>query len=949
MSQESFAALTAVILLIAYFFYQRPQLREERAWNESALLRYSHLHLFTTTLNEIGKPQEIVERMLDRTLQALDSEIGFFLLQSPPPEDLRCWSVRGISESAMAQLSSQPMRKYLAGSGKGWDRQMVFADLRRAGSMASLERDPAFREFQSLMLAQGVKTLVAETLRSKERSYGLLWVGSRRLRTYQPGELRLLSAIGHQISATLENRYLHQVAERHQEEIKILHHVSEALSSAPDPEVQIKILRTELRGVLGSTNFSLSFRDSSGGPIETVLAFDREDAEPALEGPELVASVFRRRSPLLLTNNAPDKARLLGIKTVDPRIRTWGGVPLRFSDGSMGVLAVADFEKEYALDEEQFKFLQALAAGITVTIENARSFQREQRRARHLELLNELGRRASSLLDPRQLLRDICPQARKAFGYDQIRIETLDRKLDGLVVEAQDGYDSTILGQRSKVGRGLAGIAAETGAPILANRVKTDARYISVDSRVQSAMSIPIKVGKTVLGVITFESFRPDGFSTQDVVTLGMFADQLAIALHTARSYQSAQERAITDSLTGLKTHRYFHETLMAEWRRAPRSGRPLSVIMMDLDNFKPVNDKHGHVEGDKVLCAVARIIEARSRQSSTAARYGGDEFALLMPETTLSQAELLADRLRASLESDPYLSEHGVTASLGIATFPLHGATPEEVLRIADSGTYLAKHVGGNQVRLASLSEPSAQVEAYLGVALHRMISTGPDTFEHYLEHIQRATKGPSEEGPSLLDTVTALAFVIDAKDPYTQGHSQAVSRLASAMANQLGMSETEVEEIRLAGILHDIGKIGIPEQLLNKAARLTDEEYAIMKDHVMLGWRILSPLKAKAIERIGLMVRHHHERMDGLGYPDGLKGDMIPLGARILKIADAFDTIVSERAYQSARTIEEALGELRKGRGLMFDPHLVDFFLQSHELLVDPRAQGSSEEMVN
>ena len=303
MSPESFEALTAIILLIAYFFYQRPHLREERAWNESALLRYSHLHLFTATLNEIWKPQEMVEKMLDRTLQALDSEVGFFLLQSPSPEELRCLSVRGIPESAIAQLSSQPMLTYLAGSGKGWDRQMVFADLRFAGSMASLERDPIFREFQTFLLAQGIRTLIAETLRSKERSYGLLWIGSRKLRTYQPGELRLLSAIGHQISVTLENRYLHQDAERHHEELKILHHVSEALSSTFDPAVQIQIIRTELKGVLGSTNFSLSFRDSSGGPIETVLAFDRDDAEPGLEGPGIVEYVFQRRSPLLLAHN----------------------------------------------------------------------------------------------------------------------------------------------------------------------------------------------------------------------------------------------------------------------------------------------------------------------------------------------------------------------------------------------------------------------------------------------------------------------------------------------------------------------------------------------------------------------------------------------------------------------------------------------------------------------
>jgi diguanylate cyclase (GGDEF)-like protein/putative nucleotidyltransferase with HDIG domain len=422
------------------------------------------------------------------------------------------------------------------------------------------------------------------------------------------------------------------------------------------------------------------------------------------------------------------------------------------------------------------------------------------------------------------------------------------------------------------------------------------------------------------------------------VLTLQSLADQLALALHNARAYQSALEQAITDGLTGLKTHRYFMEALDVEWRRSTRTGRPFSVIMMDLDGFKRVNDHGGHLEGDKVLAAVAALLDARSRQSNVVARYGGDEFALLLPETNTEQAEILAERLRAALEADHFLRAHGVTASLGIATFPDHGPTQGEILSVADSGMYLAKHHSGNCVKLATLSPKPGEVGrdegllAYLDVAMKRMLSTDPGAISQYRHRLERMLRGPEGDSPSLLDTIAALAFAVEAKDPYMKDHFQKVSRLAAQIAMQAGLSEAEVEEIRLAGIVHDIGKIHVPESVLFKPTLLTAEEYEIMKSHAAWGAKILEPLKVTAIERI---VRHHHESFDGQGYPDCLRGERIPLGARIMTVADAFHAMVSARAYRAARPVEEALAELRRCRGTQFDPLVVDAFLRSIQSL--------------
>ncbi len=946
------AAICVLVWILGRWFSGRAEHRRI----ETELQRFSNLHFLTRALSATADPKSMAEQALGHTLQMVGAQEGYVLLETHAPDEGDYSSARGLSGSTLARLSSDPLRGYLASCPDRWGNLIVFTDLRRAEVSAAWQRDPLFKEFRNVFITDGIRTLVVIGYQMKDRSYGVLLVGSRSLRKFEPSEIRLMLAIGNQFSVALENRYLSKVAASHHEELKLLHRVGEALRATFDLEAQAQILQREVKELLGARDFSLAFQDAAEGRLEIVFAFEGgvRESQPMWMG--LSEYVLRTRAPLLITHNLQEEARRLGIDAVDPRIRTWAGVPIHFSDGSMAVLAVAETEREYTLDEEKFQLLQVLADEATVGIENARLFQREHRRTRHLALLNELGRKAMAILDPQELLLRICQELRLAFACEQVRVEILDPERGELLVGAQEGYGEEFVGRRFSLGEGLSGIAAESGEPVLANSVEKDNRYVPFDARVRSALSLPLKYRTGLLGVLTLESYRENNFSPQDMLTLQTLADEFAIALHNARAYQMAQEQAVTDSLTGLKTHRYFMETLDAEWRRATRSGQPFSVIMMDLDGFKQVNDRRGHLEGDKVLTVVARLLKARLRQFNVVARYGGDEFAILMPEGPTEQAEILAERLRSSLVPDPYLSSHGLTASFGIATFPANGATPEEILRVADAGMYLAKHEKGNRVRVASVPAPAVSaewekqlLEAYLGVTVKRIFSTGPEAFEQYLQRFEHAAHDSDRESPSLLDTVTALAFTIDAKDRYTQGHSQAVSRLAAQIARQLGMSQADVEEIRLAGILHDIGKIGVPESVLNKPSRLSDEEYRTMKGHAALGEKILEPLRVKTIERIRPMVRHHHEWINGQGYPDGLRGEEIPVGARILTVADAFDTMVSERAYQKGRTIREAIEELRRCCSAQFDAALVEVFVSSLEAFGDPRRRATFQKVAN
>jgi diguanylate cyclase (GGDEF)-like protein/putative nucleotidyltransferase with HDIG domain len=385
-------------------------------------------------------------------------------------------------------------------------------------------------------------------------------------------------------------------------------------------------------------------------------------------------------------------------------------------------------------------------------------------------------------------------------------------------------------------------------------------------------------------------------------------------------------DEAITDGLTGLKTHFYFMEALDKERRRSTLMGRQFSLIMMDLDRFKQVDDRLGRAEADKVLSAVGALLDARSRQPNVVARYGGDEFAILMPEADAQQAGILAEELRAAMEADGFLSAREVTGSFGIATFPERGGTQEEILRVADLGIGLARHCGGNCVKAASQNPKPEDaerdkrlLEACLGVAAQQVPSSAPDAAgndRHKCEQIN-----------SLLDTISALAFAVEAKGPYMRDHSQAVSRLAAQIAIQAGLSRAEIEAIRVAGMVHDMGKLHVPEQVLQKPTPLTEDEFEVMKTHAAWGAEMLGPLKVEDIERI---VRHHHERYDGTGYPDGLAGDGIPLGARIVAVAESFHNMLSDLRYKSARSFQDALEELRRCSGTQFDPKIVIAFLE-------------------
>ncbi len=375
------------------------------------------------------------------------------------------------------------------------------------------------------------------------------------------------------------------------------------------------------------------------------------------------------------------------------------------------------------------------------------------------------------------------------------------------------------------------------------------------------------------------------------------------------RLHEKVKEASITDSLTGLRNHGHFQQHLEQEAERANRYRRPLSLVMLDLDFFKSVNDKYGHQKGDQVLSGIGRLLKGELRRMDYAARYGGEEFVIVMPETTGKEACEVAERLRkkvGAVAEDVGLPQVPLAASFGVADMPSCANDNESLVAAADSALLFAKSKGRDQVAyFRDLSETE------LG--------------ERDIDGLNMRLEGAS------LKTICSLAEAVDARDSYTGQESRNMSAIAEMMAEKLNLSREQVESLSLATVLHDIGKIGIPDSVLSKKDKLSEEEVEVIQQHPQIGKRIMR--EAEQIQDLVSAILYHHERWDGTGYPEQLKGEEIPLMARVVGIFDAYRAMTTDRPYRKALNEKSVMEELRKGAGSQFDPQLVDLFIETIE----------------
>jgi diguanylate cyclase (GGDEF)-like protein len=354
-------------------------------------------------------------------------------------------------------------------------------------------------------------------------------------------------------------------------------------------------------------------------------------------------------------------------------------------------------------------------------------------------------------------------------------------------------------------------------------------------------------------------------------------------------------DAAREDPVTGMTNRRGFDEAFDLEVERARRTGRRVSLVVGDLDHFKQVNDRFGHPRGDEVLRRTGEILEATNRRIDLAARVGGEEFAVLLPDSDERGAHIAAERMRRAIREGFADDVMPLTISFGIASFPAHGDNTDDLMESADQALYTAKEIGRDCSVIFS-----------------------PQAADNVSGHARRRRA----RGEARLASLLALAESLD-----THEHAATVGRYAREIGRQLGYPQDGLENLMLAGILHDVGKVGIPSAIVMKPGPLTTEEWAEMRKHPEIGASMLGGVN---LPQIAEWVRDHHERPDGCGYPRGLDGGEVPIEARILAVADAYEAMTHDRVYRPAIGASAARRELEEGAGSQFDAEVVEAFLR-------------------
>jgi len=836
---------------------------------------------------------------------------------------------KGFSAEFLEKLQRTQAGDFIAELAYRRGGVVTFRNLRELEEPLPALSGGKFEACKQTLLAEGITDLMAVSLQTREHNFGVLLFPHAERRMFGSSNLRLLIGLALQIALTLENYVVMHEAQRRTKEYELLTEIGQAISSHLNPDEVLRTVQVELGQIFDTGTFYIAFQE------EDEIHFELE-IEGGIVLPKrsrklsngLTEYILRTGEPLLIESDLEQTRSKLGVDFVPPRpARSFCGVPIFLGGKPAGVMAAMSTERESQFLARDLEVMQTAAGQLGVAIENARLFTDEQRRARHLAFLNNISKMAISSEDAEQMMANIVREIQKNFRYDHIGIGIMDYATKDIEIKAEAGTTSHTMGRRIAVGSGVFGKVARTGVSALVQNAGPG-QLAGVLPESRAVLCLPISYGETLLGVLNIESRDENAFAPQDVLILNTLADLLATALHNSFVFQKLQQQSITDGLTGIKTRRFFWEALSSEWKRASRSGRPFSVVLIDLDKFKEVNDSLGHLEGDLVLARVGRLLEQKCRQSNVVARYGGDEFIILMPETGIEQAQVLAERLRLWLATDPMLEEHHITGSFGVASFPVHGFSMEDLIRVADAGMYVAKHAGGNQVSTAdAFGEGSAVqrqlVSGYIEGFLQRE-HNGPEHLEELVTTLRKLCgREDGMDQRAMKEAIEALSRAAELREHNAAGHGEQCAHYAGITARGLNLSEQEVEDVTFAARVHDVGKLFIPDQILNKPGALTEDEFAVIKTHPQLGAQVVRAIPET--ERVAQAIESHHEAFDGSGYPFGLKGENIPLSGRIVAVADAYVNMTSDRSFAPPKTDEQAMVELGNLSGTRFDGMIV------------------------
>ncbi len=521
-------------------------------------------------------------------------------------------------------------------------------------------------------------------------------------------KVRSLEAFANTAALAIANATLYNDAQARISELSTLHNIGIVISSAIERE---KLLE-KVVGVIRDTLHYLKVAIFTVEPQSKSIFIGAQSGYGeelnmlyfTVGGNSVVGWVAEHGEPQIV-NDVRQEPRY---SAIDPRVLSEIAVPIKREGKTVGVLNIED-DKTDAFTESDLRLLTTLASQVSIALDNARLYEEANRRISELSALHNVGTTVSSTLKLDVLLDQVCRILSDTFHYNKIAIMIVDRNADELVFKASLGYQNILgeMGRRLKIGReGITGMVAATGEPIMVKDVAQNQHYVSIDGKTRSELAVPLKIKQQVVGVLNVESDNVNAFDQVDQRLLTTLASQVAVALENARLYEETEQLAVTDGLTGLNNHRFFQSFFDRELNRARRYSHPLSLIMMDIDHFKKINDTLGHPVGDIVLKEVSRLLMEQARDVDLVARYGGEEFMLVLPETKKSEARLLAERIRVAVEKNRFEAEGAknigrVTISLGVSGFPDDGSEKDEIIDKVDKALYRAKAGGRNQVKI--------------------------------------------------------------------------------------------------------------------------------------------------------------------------------------------------------------------------------------------------------
>jgi diguanylate cyclase (GGDEF)-like protein/putative nucleotidyltransferase with HDIG domain len=530
------------------------------------------------------------------------------------------------------------------------------------------------------------------------------------------------------------------------------------------------------------------------------------------------------------------------LQSYSPRHVAW--VRLLVGDRSLGLLLLVRRGDE-PFEASEATELRAVAYRIALAVENGLLHERMRNQLRQLHRLHELTAVFAGMLELDAVGRQV---ADTLVGEAAVRSSLVLLNRDGdWVVLSSAGEDAD---------------AALEGGP--------------APPLDESWQRFPLTGAGETVGVVAVAGAPAVGSEAHEMLLSVVSLGELSI--DKALMYEQSREQARHDSLTGLLGHRVFHEELEAQLA----AGRPFSMVLFDIDDFKQINDLNGHQVGDRALCLVSDAIRRGTRAGDMVFRIGGEEFCALLPGLTDGNAFTVADALRQNVASMATTLPNPMTVSIGVASFPAHGSTRDELLACADAAMYASKRGGKNRVSIAGDDSPRQPAPARRQIGLD----------------------------------------LLQEKDADTVSHSLHVSILSVELARALGIDEDRLDDLSTAARLHDIGKIAVPDAILAKPGPLDDEEFRMVKTHAVVGAELLA---SWGLLEAAEIVRQHHERLDGTGYPAGLRGQQISLEARIIHVADAYTAMTRDRPYRKALPRDDALAELGRHGGSQFDPDVV------------------------